>query len=175
MIQFVEIVDSAHLYWPFLTGCYIEAFPPDERRSTDELLSLIKRDIFRGDVLMQAGEPVGLMLSWRLGWFRYIEHFAMDAAVRGHGLGDIALNIYLQQSALPVVLEVEPPVDEIKCRRIRFYERIGFQLCSEIFIQPPYSSEKSSVELRLMEWGGKLLQNDFVQVKNELYRTVYGR
>lgn len=173
MIEFARVVDTLHPHWQFLTVCYREAFPPDERRSVEQLEVLLQKDMFQCNVLLLELMPVGLMNTWQLGGFRYIEHFAMDVAVRGHGLGETALYAYLRQSTLPVVLEVEPPVDEIKCRRVRFYEKAGFLLCPEPFVQPPYSPAKNPVELRLMEWGGKLLNEDVVKIKNELYHTVY--
>jgi len=79
----------------------------------------------------------------------------------------------LTQSALPVILEVEPPDAELARQRIRFYEQEDFVLNQTVFVQPPYSSQQKTVELRLMEWGGKLLEREFESIKSTLYRQVY--
>ncbi|MTK52535.1 GNAT family N-acetyltransferase [Paludibacter sp.] len=173
MVVFDRVVSCEHPHWHFLVSCYLEAFPADERRPLPHLEALLQRSDFWCNVLQKADEPVGLFLSWQLPGFRYIEHFAIAHAFRGQIIGKTALNKYLRMNNLPVVLEVEPPVCEINSRRIRFYEREDFVLCEQPFIQPPYASGQNSVELRLMEWGGDLLKQNFEQVKNELYRTVY--
>jgi ribosomal protein S18 acetylase RimI-like enzyme len=174
MVVFDRVTSSEHPHWHFLVNCYLEAFSADERRPLPDLEALMQRPDFWCNVLLKADEPVGLFLSWELSGFRYIEHFAIAHAFRGQIIGKTALNKYLKTSNFPVVLEVEPPVSEINSRRIRFYEREGFELCKQQFIQPPYALGQNSVELRLMEWGGDLLKQNFEQVKNELYRTVYG-
>lgn len=174
MVVFDRVTSSEHPHWLFFVNCYLEAFPADERRPLPYFEALLQRPDFWCNILLKADEPVGLFLNWELSGFRYIEHFAIAHAFRGQIIGKTALNKYLRMSNLPVVLEVEPPVSEINSRRIRFYEREDFVLCEQQFIQPPYASGQNSVELRLMERGGDLLKQNFEQVKNELYRTVYG-
>ena len=174
MVVFDRIVSTENPYWHFLTECYTEAFPPDERRPFEDLAELLQRPDYFCNVLLKEAKLVGIFLAWQLQEFRYIEHFAIAPAYRGQIIGRTALNGFLAQSPLPVVLEVEPPECEINSRRIRFYEREGFYFCEQQFIQPPYAPDQNTVELRLMEWGGNLLKQNFEQVKNELYRTVYG-
>ena len=174
MVAFDRVLNSGHPHWQFLVDCYKEAFPLDERRPLKDLEALLQRPDFLCYVLLKTGEPVGLFLTWQLERFRYIEHFAIAAAFRGQIIGKTVLCAYLQQDTSPVILEVEPPVSEMNSRRIRFYEKEGFQFCAQQFIQPPYAPNQKSVELRLMEWGGILLREDFEKVKNELYHTVYG-
>jgi Acetyltransferases len=173
MVVFDRVTSKEHPHWLFLVNCYLEAFPADERRPLPDLEALLQRSDFGCNVLLKGDQPVGIFLAWQLHSFRYIEHFAIDHAFRGQIIGKTALNKYLGMGNLPVVLEVEPPVCEINSRRIRFYEREGFVLCEQRFIQPPYAPGQNSVELRLMEWGGDLLKQNFEQIKNELYRTVY--
>jgi ribosomal protein S18 acetylase RimI-like enzyme len=173
MVIFDRITNDKHLHWQFLVECYTEAFPPDERRPLADLRSLLARNDYFCNVLLKAGEPVGLFFAWNLTGFRYIEHFAIAKPFRGQIIGRTALNGFLAQSSLPVVLEVEPPVNEANSRRIRFYEKEGFELFQQPFIQPPYAPSQNRVELRLMEWGDALLKQNFERVKKDLYRTVY--
>jgi ribosomal protein S18 acetylase RimI-like enzyme len=173
MVVFDRIVSTEHPHWQFLMECYTEAFPPDERRPLADLKRLLTRNDYFCNVLLKGGEPVGLFFAWKLTGFRYIEHFAIAKVFRGRHIGEAALCRYLEQSPHPVVLEVEPPVTEISCRRIRFYEKEGFELCQQQFIQPSYAPGQNRVELRLMEWGGDLLKHDFERIKNEMYRAVY--
>jgi hypothetical protein len=70
------------------------------------------------------------------------------------------------------VLEVEPPEDEIKKRRIAFYERCGFHLSKEEYYQPPYQEGGEPVRLMLMSYPEPITRHD--EVSAALYRDVYG-
>ena len=173
MVSFSPVQSTSHPHWAFLMDCYNALFPIDERRPVEDLESLLRGNSFSCNVLLKSEIPVGLFLSWQLGEFRYIEHFAIASHFQRQNLGKTALRSFLQQSALPVVLEVEPPDTEIARQRIRFYQQEGFVLNDKVFIQPPYSPQQQTVELRLMEWGGKLLEREFEIIKSTLYRQVY--
>ena len=74
--------------------------------------------------------------------------------MRNGGKGSIYLQEITKKLGKPVVLEVEPPTDEMAIRRIGFYERNGFKLWKDItYIQPAYDKTKSSIELKLMTIG----------------------
>ena len=74
----------------------------------------------------------------------------------------------------PAVLEVEKPLDNISQRRIRFYERLGFVLCTRPYTQPPYSPEKQPLELYLMSFGKIDLNQVFDTVASRIHQKVYG-
>jgi ribosomal protein S18 acetylase RimI-like enzyme len=173
MVVFSPIRATSHPHWAFLIECYEVSFPINERRPIEALESLLRKTNFSCNVLVKNEEPVGLFFSWHLGEFRYIEHFAIASNFQRQNLGKTALRTFLTQSALPVILEVEPPDAELARQRIRFYEQEDFVLNQTVFVQPPYSSQQKTVELRLMEWGGKLLEREFEIIKSTLYRQVY--
>lgn len=174
MIELERVYDTSHDAWRFLTECYAHAFPEAERRSVYAFEALLVNSQFYCYVILSSQQPVGLLTIWQLGEFRYVEHFAVDELCRGQNIGGRALLLFLQQSDLPVILEVEPPLDEQSSRRVRFYEKAGFRLSHVQYIQPPYSPLTGEVELRLMEWNGNLLDEHFEMVKNSLYKNVYG-
>lgn len=59
---------------------------------------------------------------WETEDFCYLEHFAVQPSLRGHGTGSTLLRQLLQREK-PLILEIELPEDEITCRRKHFYER----------------------------------------------------
>ena len=75
---------------------------------------------------------------------------------------------------LPVVLEVEIPVEEMSKRRIGFYERLGYVLDNHVYYQPPYRLGEEFLEMRLMTYGNIDLQDAFEEVKSCIHRYVYG-
>ncbi len=153
---------------------YFDSFPEEERRSWMSLEKLVagSGDDFRMTAYFTAsGVFAGFATVWRLGAFRYIEHLAMCAEMRGHGLGTSVLHSL--SSGCPLILEVEPPdFGEMARRRIGFYGRCGFTLHSEIdYVQPSYSPGLPALKLMLMSTGPI---EDPQAVIAELHSKVYG-
>lgn len=81
---------------------------------------------------------------------------------------------FLASDSRPLVIEVEPPTDEMACRRIGFYERNGLRLWNDVeYVQPPYSPDRHAIELKLMTYGGISLSAGDKYVKR-IHRDVYG-
>lgn len=59
---------------------------------------------------------MGLLLYWEAEDFRYVEHFCVRPELRGRRYGAKALE-ELGRDGKTVVLEIDPPVDDIARRR----------------------------------------------------------
>ena len=118
-------------------------------------------------------KPIGLLTTWTFDSFTYIEHFALSPEVRGRGYGSEALAMLIARTEQPLILETEPPTDELTRRRIGFYERSGFTLYDYPYVQPAYTADSQPVPLCLM---GTLDTQDIMldQVSRTLHREVYG-
>ena len=105
----------------------------------------------------------------------YVEHFATVPEVRGKGIGSEVLGLLAQQYTVPLVLEVELPVEELAQRRVGFYRRNGFVLWENSpYVQPPYQKECQPIALHLMVRGEGLDEAaDFERIKRWLYTEVY--
>ena len=159
----------------FISDVYHNSFPPAERRKFEHLIELHKDSkYFSIDILKKEYIPIGFISYWTFDDFVYIEHFAIDPGYRGTGAGSFALTSFLAKTPLPVVLEVEKPETEEAIRRIAFYQRLDFTLWDEVlYIQPPYSPELESLELKLMSFGEIDLMEKSVEVIKTLYKYVY--
>lgn len=115
----------------------------------------------------------GFLAVWEFEFFIYIEHFAVDPALRNSGTGSAMLKELVKQYQKLICLEVELPEDELTRRRIGFYERNGFVFNEYPYIQPPISKGKSPVPLRIMTYGEAITRETFEAMKNVLYRSVY--
>jgi ribosomal protein S18 acetylase RimI-like enzyme len=122
----------------------------------------------------EQGHTVAFLAGWEFAQFCFVEHIAVDSAIRGGGLGKKLMNRFISQSGKPVVLEVEPPVDEWTRRRIGFYERLGFHLNSFEYVQPPLREGQADLPLQIMSYPDVLTEQAFAPFRQILYTEVYG-
>lgn len=158
-----------------IKALYEQAFPAYERRDTGKFIQLIADENRLSCLaLMYDGEFIGFFTQWDLDLFYYGEHFAIDEAFRGKTLGTEAAKLILADLEKPLVLEVELPTDSLTSRRIEFYKRADFKLCTDHYVQPPYEEGFDSIPMHLMEYGGNLTQTHFPTIVETLHKEIYG-
>jgi ribosomal protein S18 acetylase RimI-like enzyme len=135
----------------FIKKLYEDAFPPHERRDWASLLQLIPdTNEMHLDLVYAEGQCIGLITWWEIEGCSFIEHFAIDAALRGQTYGARVLNHYKEQLPGAIILEVEHPEDSFAVRRIAFYERLGYHILTLPYRQPAYADPKQSFPFLLM-------------------------
>jgi ribosomal protein S18 acetylase RimI-like enzyme len=149
------------------------AFPPSERRSYDGQHELMNHHYYKPYIQKQRERIIAFLAVWEFDDFNYIEHFAVDAAYRGDGLGGKMLKEYLSHAVKPVFLDIEPPATEIAHRRIKFYERLGFHLNQFDYWQPPLQAGQKPLLLKNMTYPNPVEEVFFRYHKKILFETVY--
>jgi ribosomal protein S18 acetylase RimI-like enzyme len=175
MISIQRIQTTDKNSYCFAEKLLITAFPKEERRE----LSLQREYTdhnkhFHNNILLADNEPVGFISYWDFDEFLYVEHFAIDETKRSGGYGQQVLSALKEKVQRPIVLEVEMPENEISKRRIGFYQRQGFRLWENEYQQPPYREGDGYLPMLLMVQGELNSQAAFHQVKETLYKKVYG-
>ena len=97
-------------------------------------------------------------MYWNIGKFLYIEHFCVSPAMRNKHYGQKILAM-LQEK--PLILEIDPPVDEIAQRRKNFYERCGFVENPYPHIHPSYHRNNTGHNLVVMSSPKVLTQEEY--------------
>ena len=166
-------INSAEL--DIVRAIYESSFPIDERRDFESIVALMSDNVcFQLEAIYSGNEVVGMLSSWQLDEWRYVEHFAIDATKRGGGIGREVLREYIERNDTPVVLEVEPPADVYSRRRIAFYVSMGFVLHKDYrYVQPSYGEGREAVELLLMTCGAASGCN-LDALSRLLHARVYG-
>lgn len=160
--------------FPLVFSLMKQAFPPTERRTEDGQRALLDRSGYSYRILREEnGSFLGFLAVWDLGEFRFVEHFAVNEAARGKGIGGKALQMWMEEKSTPVVLEVEPPETELARRRIGFYQRVGLFLNDFPYTQPSMQQGQPPIPLKIMSWPGKILEEEFRPWQQCLYDRVY--
>lgn len=157
-LQFVPFRSPADQGWADAMTLCREAFPPKERRSECDTVAALADPLFHADSIRVDGAFVGILFWWQWGHLRYIEHFAVDPALRGRSIGAEALNEFCRGRR--VVLEIEPPEEPLAVRRKHFYERAGFTANPQPYVHPSYGSPAEPHPLVLMSFPAPLTNDE---------------
>lgn len=169
-------IDIRHPFYGQVERLMEQAFPFEERRCPEDQRRVAETDPrLTVNALVSENRFVGLLTYWKLDGMMYVEHLATLPEVRGGGMGRRVMEKLTGCSDVPVVLEVEPPVDELTRRRVDFYRRCGFVLWEKRrYLQPSYHSGSGSLPLQLMVYGGLDESLDFDRVRACIHTSAYG-
>lgn len=153
---------------------YEEDFPYLERRSREDFLSVLEESSHSANFIFDGKTLVGYICFWEFKNFIFIEHIATLNSLRGHGYGSKFLNEFIANAGKKIVLEVEPPENEIAIKRIKFYERVGFNLISHTYFQPSYHGDGGEVEMKIMttanNYSKENFENDTALIRKYIYK-----
>lgn len=152
----------------------LEAFPESEHRPRQAQKDLLSRPEYQIYVADLDGKICGFLALWCFDDFLFLEHLATDATVRNKGIGRSFLENVQKTADRRIILEVEPPENEITRRRIGFYERNEFTFNDYPYVQPSMAKDRPEIPLHLMSSGGPLTPEEFCFFRDQLYRSVYG-
>lgn len=139
---------------------YAVSFPVHEQREELSQRVILSHPEYHFDCIMEDGELLGCLLYWETASFIYTEHFFILPEKRNSGAGARALDL-LGQKGKCVILEIDPPVDEVSIRRRGFYERCGFVSNPYPHIHPPYHKSNRGHDLVVMSRPVLLTQEQY--------------
>ena len=147
MIRLQPISTSDVQHYQFMEDLLIAAFPPEEYRELKDLREYTNRiGNFHNNIIFDDNTP---------------------------GYGKKVLDFLCKELNLPIVLEVEMPLEEMAQRRINFYKRQGFVLWEKEYQQPPYKNGDPFLPMYLMVYGSLQCKQDFDTVKKKIHKEVY--
>lgn len=157
----------------FFWKTYEESFPADERRSREQQIALSEVENYVIREIQSDDEIVGFITYWEFETFTFVEHFALAQGARGKGFGSDYLSHFLSTCDKRIVLEVEPPKEDLQKRRVIFYERLGFHLTPYTHVQTPFVQGRNGVLLQLMTYPSAISDTEFEEIETVLFSTVY--
>lgn len=164
--------DKDRRFAPAMT-LYGESFPLHEQRLPKAQRRVMGHQDYHFDLVCEGETVLGLLLYWAQADYLYVEHFCMSPAVRGQGLGAQALAL-LAASGRTILLEIDPPADEISVRRRGFYLRAGYVENAFSHVHPPYRPGNLGHRLVVLSRPDKLTADGYAAFAAYLTHTVMG-
>ena len=160
MIKLQPISTSDLQHYKFMEELLVDAFPPEEYRQLEELREYTDRTgNFHNNIIFDDDLPIGFITYWDFDRFYYVEHFATNPALRNGGYGKRTLEYLCNHLQLPIVLEVERPVEE---------------MWKNDYYQPPYKPGDDFLPMYLMVYGDLNPEKDYEDIRHKLHTVVYG-
>ena len=150
---------------------YESAFPREERRDLTEQTRVLNKEAYHVDFILNNGEFQGIMLYWETEDFIYLEHFTTLPEVRGNGIGSAALEL-LKAKGKTVLLEIEPPTDELTRRRFAFYQRNGFQMTPHYHIQAKYHLGDEDLQLSILSYPTIITEQQYMLFQDYMTKEI---
>jgi len=154
---------------------YLNSFPPEERRTLKGLENQLLETGCSVISVWISQIPVGLCILWEFDEFLFVEHIAVQPHLRGQKIGEKIMNQITDMSDNPVVLEIEPPLDEWSERRMNFYLRLGFQLLDVDYLQPSYTGSGPGYPMKLLAnrpFAGAELRRFISMIYQRVYKVI---
>lgn len=172
MLKKLEIKDFDQVY-----TLMEESFPKDEYRDYQKQKELFRNPGYQ--ILIEKDPELqgikAFLAAWEFETFIYVEHFAVNPALRNGGVGSRMLRTLTKDAGKIIILEVEPPTEEMAVRRVGFYERNGFFFNDYPYIQPSMGEGRKETPLFLMSTERKIDEEEYRMIRNTLYTKVYGK
>ncbi len=171
-MEFERITTPEHPLYSEAIALYKISFPPHEQRESASQEEILADPAYHFTAVCDGGRFIGDVLYWDIGGALYIEHLCVAPAERSRRYGQRILEA-LQDK--PLILEIDPPVDDISRRRRGFYERCGFVENPYPHVHPPYHKGNTGHELVVMSYPKALTPDEYEAFREALENMVMAR
>ncbi|MCC3868486.1 GNAT family N-acetyltransferase [Terrisporobacter mayombei] len=159
-MEFIRIKSNDSIYFDDVMNIYKVSFPIFEQRTIENQIDVLKDDKYNCMVVHENNELVGILLYWDLDTFKYIEHLAISPSLRGKNYGSRILKDFCENNGT-IILEIDPPIDDISIKRLRFYSNLEFKLQEFEHIHPPYRKDYKGHKLKIMSFNRDLSKDEY--------------
>ena len=173
MMHLVRLKTSSCSIYEEAEKLYKDSFPVHEQRDSVSQKAVLAQEEYCFYLIYDESDFVGILLCWERERFIYVEHFCIGADLRNRRYGQRALDL-LKDNGKTVILEIDPPVDEISERRKGFYERSGYKSNSFEHVHPPYLENKEGHKLLVMSYPEVLSRDLYDEFDRYLNVCVMG-
>ncbi|SIQ36256.1 hypothetical protein SAMN05880574_11119 [Chryseobacterium sp. RU37D] len=169
-MEFLQVASPDDYRVREIFDSYNSTFLEDERRDWNKFSLLFTHPNAKIISVLHNAKNIGYLIIWELSNFVFVEHFEVFEAFRNQKLGSDILK-YLLEKQPRIILEIEPQHwgDDAK-KRYSFYQKSGFDIIDEMYVQPSYGQGKKPLDLWLL---ANYSPENLKEIKDEIYDVVY--
>lgn len=167
MSCFYQIKSIGDKWYEEFSRIYSTSFPIYEQRNREQQIDAFNNKHYNLLCLIEDNVLLSFIAFWNFEVYTYIEHFAVNEKFRGRNLGTQTLSKFEELIGKTIILEIDPVIDDISAKRLLFYQNIGFKLCKQAHIHPPYNSSYKPHELLVLNTGDNPLTKDLYNTFNK--------
>ncbi len=156
---------------------YQQSFPLSEQRTLEHQQTALRSPDFYFVVYREAETLIGFIGYWEIDDYLYIEHYAINPALRGGGYGSRILQSLIQHTQRTLILEIDDITDDVSMRRLHFYQRLGFVMNPYLHPLPHYrdESEHQDAHLRILTYPHAIDASTYERFCRDLHAIVMKR
>jgi len=154
---------------------YSASFPLNERRVYNQQTEVLKKQEYQVDAYLSDNQFIGFIAYWTTKDFIFVEHLAIAQEVRSNGFGSAILKPFIERETIPVILEIEPTINDLTRRRLKFYESLGFVRNDHLHFQPPYHIEDQQLKLEILTYPHQINAGLYFQFSQFQKNTVMSK
>ena len=155
-----RITSVKHPLYAQAMELYRNSFPPHEQREAASQERILHDNAYHFTAVYDGDVFVGSVLYWETEEYLYIEHFCILPDLRNRRYGQRTLEL-LAACGKTLILEIDPPTNEIARRRKAFYECCGFAENPVPHVHPPYHAETRGHALVIMTYPAPISREQY--------------
>lgn len=121
---------------------YTVSFPIFEQRDEEQQTAAFKDSRYHLLVTLENETVASFISYWDFETYVYIEHLAVNPSLRGKNIGSETLDAFAGFIGKTIILEIDPPVDNVSKKRLQFYERLGYKTNPYKHSHPAYKPQQ---------------------------------
>ncbi len=166
------INSCTHKLYKSFHDLYSVSFPVFEQRSAEQQEEAFRDERYKLLAFTDDDTFLGFISYWEFATYRYVEHFAVNAALRGKGHGSAMLMAFMQSTSKVILLEIDPITDSVSAARLRFYKRCGFYEIPYPHKHPAYRSEYAPHHLTVLTSKREISKEEYGKFYKDLSGIV---
>jgi len=170
-MELIFIENKKNKYFEKAWKLYLDSFPEIERRTLEEQEEILTDKNFKMTCYVEDEVLISIVFYWKISSYTFLEHFAVNSQLRGQSFGSKILQKFINDKK-NIVLEIEPIVDEITQKRLKFYKKFGFVVNTHEHLQIPFREGAKELKLLLMSQEKTLSQQEYKVLYESMKKSL---
>ena len=169
---FYRIKDTEDKWYKSFREIYAVSFPVHEQRDERQQEEAFEDKRYHIVIKTDEDKLVSFIAYWDFKDYVYIEHLAVNPELRGQNKGCELMEDFAEFISKTIILEIDPPVDDVSKKRLKFYKKMGYEVNPYIHFHPAYKEGLLPHELVVLSLNRQLEKSEYYDFYDDLCNIV---